>query len=642
MCVSRLLEEADASIQMHTRDFQGRTAIHLAFQRRRTWKHRGLMDTLFNHASPSLCQLRDNDGWSIQDLDFLHRGDLIDAVAAGQLDRIQYLQRLYNCNLFDQQQSGRTLLHEACEQYQLEVVRYLLANGIDSFVEDLTGATVLHVCARRGFLEGCVIVLDPSTSLALLTAQDKSGRTPLHWSLLRGHHAVSMYFIQTAAMHSVAYELLATCDDHGYAPLHLASASGHIALVKSMIYLGADVNSATTTVRQRIETSPLVAATQSLPGNNRPRSAFNATSLMDVSQHTVELKTLRLLTGDAANASPTVARIKSTVGPIDTDTPSPLVLALRSGHIDVADVLLENGADLATGEIWELYMTNSNTRQVLAPLACFWLSPPAFAVDEYAELCRCRRWNEEALCALLELATSLCLLWENLDVAMLTAFQRGFLELAHRLHAGRAAWVLDPVPPVLAKSGGTVLQATRELPVAPEALLSHPGRRLFRNISAVETTFPPSQFSPSYSVQGPLDDLHLAAYPLDMQAVLDVALRGGYTDVAKTLLSSLPITPNIPMDVVDAFLDNNALLGQVDRMPWLHCDEGLAWACRRNSVFLARRLLAHGAKPQRYVFVHGKSALLWAVWHRNVEILKLLDVLDDDIMIQASDSRGLN
>ncbi|CAK4326675.1 unnamed protein product [Aphanomyces euteiches] len=349
MCVSRLLEEADASIQMHTRDFQGRTAIHLAFQRRRTWKHRGLMDTLFNHASPSLCQLRDNDGWSIQDLDFLHRGDLIDAVAAGQLDRIQYLQRLYNCNLFDQQQSGRTLLHEACEQYQLEVVRYLLANGIDSFVEDLTGATVLHVCARRGFLEGCVIVLDPSTSLALLTAQDKSGRTPLHWSLLRGHHAVSMYFIQTAAMHSVAYELLATCDDHGYAPLHLASASGHIALVKSMIYLGADVNSATTTVRQRIETSPLVAATQSLPGNNRPRSAFNATSLMDVSQHTVELKTLRLLTGDAANASPTVARIKSTVGPIDTDTPSPLVLALRSGHIDVADVLLENGADLATG-----------------------------------------------------------------------------------------------------------------------------------------------------------------------------------------------------------------------------------------------------------------------------------------------------
>ncbi|CAK5222049.1 unnamed protein product [Aphanomyces euteiches] len=640
MCVSRLLEEADASIQMHTRDFQGRTAIHLAFQRRRTWKHRGLMDTLFNHASPSLCQLRDNDGWSIQDLDFLHRGDLIDAVAAGQLDRIQYLQRLYNCNLFDQQQSGRTLLHEACEQYQLEVVRYLLANGIDSFVEDLTGATVLHVCARRGFLEGCVIVLDPSTSLALLTAQDKSGRTPLHWSLLRGHHAVSMYFIQTAAMHGVAYELLATCDDHGYAPLHLASASGHIALVKSMIYLGADVNSATTTVRQRIETSPLVAATQSLPGNNRPRSAFNATSLKDVSQHTVELKTLRLLTGDAANASPTVARIKSTVGPIDTDTPSPLVLALRSGHIDVADVLLENGADLATGEIWELYMTNSNTRQVLAPLACFWLSPPAFAVDEYAELCRCRRWNEEALCALLELATSLCLLWENLDVAMLTAFQRGFLELAHRLHAGRAAWVLDPVPPVLAKSGGTVLQATRELPVAPEALLSHPGRRLFRNISAVETTFPPSQFSPSYSVQGPLDDLHLAAYPLDMQAVLDVALRGGYTDVAKTLLSSLPITPNIPMDVVDAFLDNNALLGQVDRMPWLHCDEGLAWACRRNSVFLARRLLAHGAKPQRYVFVHGKSALLWAVWHRNVEILKLLDVLDDDIMIQASDSRG--
>ncbi|CAK4777210.1 unnamed protein product [Aphanomyces euteiches] len=297
MCVSRLLEEADASIQMHARDFQGRTAIHLAFQRRRTWKHRGLMDTLFNHASPSLCQLRDNDGWSIQDLDFLHRGDFIDAVAAGQLDRIQYLQRLYNCNLFDQQQSGRTLLHEACEQYQLEVVRYLLANGIDSFVEDMTGATVLHVCARRGFLEGCVVVLDPSTSLALLTAQDKSGRTPLHWSLLRGHHAVSMYFIQTAAMHGVAYELLATCDDHGYAPLHLASASGHIALVK----------------------------------------------------HTVELKTLRLLTGDAANASPTVARIKSTVGPIDTDTPSPLVLALRSGHIDVADVLLENGADLATG-----------------------------------------------------------------------------------------------------------------------------------------------------------------------------------------------------------------------------------------------------------------------------------------------------
>ncbi|KAH9075879.1 hypothetical protein Ae201684P_012372 [Aphanomyces euteiches] len=645
MCVSRLLEEADASIQMHARDFQGRTAIHLAFQRRRTWKHRGLMDTLFNHASPSLCQLRDNDGWSIQDLDFLHRGDLIDAVAAGQLDRIQYLQRLYNCNLFDQQQSGRTLLHEACEQYQLEVVRYLLANGIDSFVEDLTGATVLHVCARRGFLEGCVIVLDPSTSLALLTAQDKSGRTPLHWSLLRGHHAVSMYFIQTAAMHGVAYELLATCDDHGYAPLHLASASGHIALVKSMIYLGADVNSATTTVRQRIETSPLVAATQSLPGNNRPRSAFNATSLKDVSQHTVELKTLRLLTGDAANASPTVARIKSTVGPIDTDTPSPLVLALRSGHIDVADVLLENGADLATGEIWELYMTNSNTRQVLAPLACFWLSPPAFAVDEYAELCRCRRWNEEALCALLELATSLCLLWENLDVAMLTAFQRGFLELAHRLHAGRAAWVLDP--PLswlsLAVQSSKPLESCQWLqkhyyPIrdadssAIFLLLKQP----FRQVNLAQVT----AFKARSTTCIWLLTQHFYPPSLDMQAVLDVALRGGYTDVAKTLLSSLPITPNIPMDVVDAFLDNNALLGQVDRMPWLLCDEGLAWACRRNSVFLARRLLAHGAKPQRYVFVHGKSALLWAVWHRNVEILKLLDVLDDDIMIQASDSRG--
>jgi len=131
----------------------------------------------------------------------------------------------------------------ACENLQLEIVQYLILHEIDVSIQDTSGCTALHTCARNGFLEGCILLLENDYSdngnLGLdhfIAIQDQCGRTALHWSLLRRHYNIAQYILN----HST--DSLNVQDNLGISPLHLAIFSENEQIVHELIERGADVN----------------------------------------------------------------------------------------------------------------------------------------------------------------------------------------------------------------------------------------------------------------------------------------------------------------------------------------------------------------------------------------------------------------
>ncbi|RHZ11793.1 hypothetical protein DYB26_008002 [Aphanomyces astaci] len=183
-----------------------------------------------------------------------------------------------------------TSLHEACLSQQVAATKEVLVNrrllcSVDPLKQDSSGCTALHVSAKGGFIEGCVLLLDANSSNqpvdmieALLLCADATGRTALHWSVRNKHAAVASYLLQSAALVGVVVELLQM-------------------------------------------------------------------SLHDVAQHTVELKTLKLLVPRPLS-SPQLQ--SSTATSCDTVEPiaSPLAIALVARSYDIADLLLQYGANI--------------------------------------------------------------------------------------------------------------------------------------------------------------------------------------------------------------------------------------------------------------------------------------------------------
>ena len=96
----------------------------------------------------------------------------------GQIDIVRYLADKYQSLLYMVNKKGETPLHFAALSGSIEVVECFARKGCDIFHKNIVGGTILHYACQEGKLTLVKHLLDNYP--ALLTIRDDDGQTPLH------------------------------------------------------------------------------------------------------------------------------------------------------------------------------------------------------------------------------------------------------------------------------------------------------------------------------------------------------------------------------------------------------------------------------------------------------------------------------
>lgn len=295
-----LLSQPDARLQVHVRDNSGYSAVHYVLFKLKALAHRRYPQCHPAHraalhmrrvskryrrlwrAADEMLRLVSSPVWlsdcgedassnptedldfSLRALDWRCRGDAWDATRSGDLERLRFLFEVY----YNRTQAKdcpvvlgelrRSLLHEACDQQHLPVLYYLVTHQYqqqhcrvaNKHLKDASGCTALHYAAMRGFLEGCVVLLEDQQQESqdtdgdtevLCLAVDTRGRTALHWSLL-ANQAQSKEASVVKYLVTKCVSALHVSDGDGFTPLHMAIWRGDLEIVELFVRLGANVN----------------------------------------------------------------------------------------------------------------------------------------------------------------------------------------------------------------------------------------------------------------------------------------------------------------------------------------------------------------------------------------------------------------
>ena len=117
---------------------------------------------------------------------------------------------------------GRTPLHWAAYEKNLEIIQLLIEKGADVNAIDNDGNTPLQSAVNSGNLEIAKLLLKHG---AEVNAIDIRGRTPLHRAIIKGHLATAQLLIANGAD-------VTAKDKYGYTPFDRAVQSGNLELAK--------------------------------------------------------------------------------------------------------------------------------------------------------------------------------------------------------------------------------------------------------------------------------------------------------------------------------------------------------------------------------------------------------------------------
>uniref|UniRef100_T1I1W7 Poly [ADP-ribose] polymerase n=1 Tax=Rhodnius prolixus TaxID=13249 RepID=T1I1W7_RHOPR len=212
---------------------------------------------------------------------------LLEASKSGDLDQVQRLLTSYphivNCRDLDGRHS--TPLHFAAGYNRIAVVEYLLSHGAD-----------VH-------------------------SKDKGGLVPLHNACSYGHYEVTEMLVKHGANVNVA-------DLWKFTPLHEAAAKGKYDIVRLLLQHGADPTKKNRDGAMAVEL--VKEGDQEVADLLRGNSA-----LLDAAKRGNLARVQRLVTQDNINCRDTQGR-----------NSTPLHLAAGYNNVEVAEFLLENGADV--------------------------------------------------------------------------------------------------------------------------------------------------------------------------------------------------------------------------------------------------------------------------------------------------------
>ncbi|KAJ6653509.1 hypothetical protein lerEdw1_009181 [Lerista edwardsae] len=289
------LARAGYSMQMNALDTLGQTALHRAAMA----GHLQTCRLLLNYGSdPSIISLQGftaaqmgneavqqilNESTPVHTSDVDYR--LLEASKAGDLETVKQLCSPQNVNCRDLEGRHSTPLHFAAGYNRVSVVEYLLHHGAD-----------VH-------------------------AKDKGGLVPLHNACSYGHYEVAELLVRHGASVNVA-------DLWKFTPLHEAAAKGKYEICKLLLKHGADP-----TKKNRDGNTPLDLVKE---GDTDIQDLLRGdAALLDAAKKGCLARVQKLCSPENINCRDTQGR-----------NSTPLHLAAGYNNLEVAEYLLEHGADV--------------------------------------------------------------------------------------------------------------------------------------------------------------------------------------------------------------------------------------------------------------------------------------------------------
>ena len=221
-----------------------RTVLHIACQEGKLELVKHLVENY-----PALLTMRDNvgktplhhAGWSgsVELTEYLisRHCDVLDAASnsrtvlhiacqEGKLELVKHLVENYPSLLTIRDNVGKTPLHHAGWSGSVELTEYLISRHCDVLDAASNSRTVLHIACQEGKLELVKHLVENYP--ALLTMRDKEGMTPLHHAGLSGSVELTEYLISRQC------DVLCT-DSDGWTILHFACEKGKLTLIKHLV-----------------------------------------------------------------------------------------------------------------------------------------------------------------------------------------------------------------------------------------------------------------------------------------------------------------------------------------------------------------------------------------------------------------------
>lgn len=162
------------------------------------------------------------------------------AAAQGNLEMLRKSADALKKNKSPKDIDGKTPLHAASSEGQLEAVRYLLGLGQEVNAADKDGWTSLHCAASRGHFAVCEALLAKGADVRALTNQ---GTTVLHYAVRTNLNDAFLFLSVLQTLLEKRADVDA-CNQYGETPLHQACFRGNDLAVVWMIMQQANINHA--------------------------------------------------------------------------------------------------------------------------------------------------------------------------------------------------------------------------------------------------------------------------------------------------------------------------------------------------------------------------------------------------------------
>ena len=140
--------------------------------------------------------------------------------------------------------TDRSLLLRAASNGKADLVKTLIASGVDKDKGDKLGFTPLHAAAKEGQLESIRALLSAGANS---NKRDKWGKSPLHLAAKEGHSTVARVLVAVGGADKDSPTKV-----HGWTPLIIAAFHGHVGVVRALVVAGADKTRSTLKERQGI------------------------------------------------------------------------------------------------------------------------------------------------------------------------------------------------------------------------------------------------------------------------------------------------------------------------------------------------------------------------------------------------------
>lgn len=259
-----------------------------------------------------------------------------------------------------QNTNGESAIFSAVKADNTEAMKLLLESGADRNLRDYLGNTALHTCVRWNAENAALVTIANGIDM---NAQNLSGKTALHEAALSGLIDMVQFLLdQGANIHAA--------DATGRTPLIDAVQAENIAIASLLIDRGANPSIpemyGRNAYHEAVETEnvALIKLLRDAGGNPLARDTHGRTPLSLVLDKNIELITAALgddvHLADSDGNTPAHIVVMSSIDAntlsllIDSGYPAdrrnsegvtPLLLAIKSGNIDLAQVFLEKGAD---------------------------------------------------------------------------------------------------------------------------------------------------------------------------------------------------------------------------------------------------------------------------------------------------------